>query len=52
MYTQEQLDTLKQYKQALNNYNTGKISYKEYVDTTLPLWDKLNKLFEIAQKNN
>ena len=50
MYTQEQLDTLKKYKQALQNYNTGKITYNEYVAETLPLWEKLNYLFEKPKK--
>jgi hypothetical protein len=52
MLTQQQIDTLKQYKQALDDYNTHKISYQQYIDTTAPLWDKLNKLFENNQKNN
>lgn len=50
MYTQEQQDTLKKYKQALNNYNAGNITYDEYVTETLPLWEKLNYLFEKPKK--
>lgn len=51
MYTDEQIKTLKEYKAILKDYNEGKISYKEYVDQTLPLWDKLNVLFEKDQKS-
>lgn len=50
MLTQEQKDTLQTYKQALNDYNTGKITYNEYVEQTLPLWNKLNILFEKPKK--
>ena len=52
MYTTEQLDALKKYKALLEDYNKGTISYKEYVDQTLPLWDLLNKLFEKDQKSS
>ena len=45
MYTDEQTQTLKKYKALLQDYNTGKISYQAYVDQTLPLWNKLTKLF-------
>jgi hypothetical protein len=37
---------LRDYKALLKDYNEGKISYKEFVDQTLPLWNKLNNLFE------
>jgi hypothetical protein len=52
MYTDEQIKTLKKFKAILEDYNKGTISYKEYVDQTLPLWDLLNKLFEKDQKSS
>ena len=44
--TPEQIQALKEFKQLLNDYNKGKISLKEYVDITLPLWNKINILFK------
>lgn len=52
MYTTEQADTLRQYKALLAEYNAGKLDYQTYVDKTLPLWDKLNTLFERHQKTS
>jgi hypothetical protein len=50
MYTQAQKQALQDYKKALQDYNNDKISYKEYVAITLPLWDKINILFDMESK--
>lgn len=52
MYTEEQIKALKEYKKALHDYNTDQITYKQYVTLTLPLWDRLNVLFEKDQKSS
>lgn len=52
MYTTEQADTLRQYKALLNDYNTGKLDYQTFVELTLPIWDRLNILFERDQKTS
>jgi hypothetical protein len=50
MYTTEQTQALKEYNTALNDYNQGNITYERYIELTLPLWEKLNILFEKTQK--
>lgn len=45
MFTPEQAQALKEFKTILEKYNTGQITYTEYVEKTLPLWDKINILF-------
>lgn len=52
MYTEEQIKALKEYKKALHDYNTDQITYEQYVKLTLPLWDRLNVLFEKDQKSS
>ena len=52
MYTQAQIDVLKKYKKALQDYNEGKINFKEYVVIALPLWDEINILFDMNQKSS
>jgi hypothetical protein len=50
MYTPDQIKALTEYKQALQHYNTGKITYSEYIEQTIPIWEKLNYLFEKPKK--
>lgn len=45
------LEHLKEYKQILNDYNTGKITYKEFIDQTFPIWKTLAKIIETKQDN-
>ena len=52
MYTQEQLKALKEFKKAIDDYNTDQITFEQYVAITLPLWDQLNVLFKKDQKSN
>lgn len=52
MYTQAQIKVLKKYKKALQDYNEGKIDFKEYVNIALPLWNEINILFDTNQKIN
>lgn len=52
MYTQAQITALKKYKKALQEYNEGKIEFKEYVEIILPLWDEINILFDNNQKTS
>ena len=44
--TLEQIQALQSFKKALNDYNEDKISFNEYVNITLPLWQKINILFK------
>jgi len=52
MYTTEQALILRQYRKILAEYNSGNMDYQTFVDKTLPLWDKLNTLFERYQKTS
>ncbi len=51
MYTTEQADRLKQYRQILEQYNRGQITYKEFVEASYPVWQDINKLFDLDQKS-
>ena len=42
---------LKEYKHILNDYNTGKITYQEFIDQTFPIWETISKILDTKQDN-
>lgn len=50
MYTTEQTQALQEYRSTLDQYNQGTITFNQYIEKTIPLWEQLNKLFEKTKK--
>jgi hypothetical protein len=50
MLTPEQMQALKKYKHTLNQYNSGQITFEEYVQQTTPQWEQIRILFNFPKK--
>lgn len=50
MYSDEQKQAMREFKRAIEHYNSGQITLDEYVKKTRDLWEILGKIFEKKDK--